>query len=439
MRIPLLERTDAYEFKPMLAEIEERPVSPLGRTIMMLIIITIVFFALWTYFGQIDIVVTTRGTVIADGENKLLQPLDTGIVSKILIKEGDYVHKGQPMMEIDPSTTAPELQSTNENLRYSRLEIRRIKATLAGTGFGGGRGSGAEETQRQLYEASTNALQKNLASKEAELRSLESQIENEKVEKQENESLLVVAKEKEERLSTVIDIIAKEDYEKLKNDMLTYEDNIAQEGHKISQLTHEQSKVQEEIGKIESEFRQTHLQDLSEKEKDATDLSAKYKELSFKNAKQVICAPVDGHVDEMYVHTVGGVVTPAEKLVSIVPAQTPLVVKAVAQNQDIGFVAVGQSVAIKVDAFEFQKYGMFEGKVKMISRDSHEDEKKKDDGKTFDVYITPTTKFLKVEGRKEILKPGMTVNAEVKVGKRRIIEFFIYPLIKYMNEGMSVR
>ena len=442
MRIPLLERNDAYEFKPMLAEIEERPVSPMGRSIMVLIIVTIIFFALWMYFGKIDIVVTARGTVIADGQNKILQPLDTGVVSRIMIKEGDAVIKGQPIMEIDPSTTLPELESTGENLAYTQLEINRIKATLAGSGFSPGRArpsANSVETQTRLYQASTSTLQRSLASKEAELRSLDAQIASEAVERQKNKDFLEVAQTKEQRLSQVLDIIAKEDYEKLHNEIVTCQDNIAQSTHKTEQLTHQQSQIREEIEKIRNEFNQTHLQDLSEKEKHATELQAKVKELRFKNSKQVICSPVDGHVDELFVHTVGGVVTPAEKLVSIVPAQTPLVVKAIAKNEDIGFVAKGQPVAIKVDTFEFQKYGMFDGIVRLISKDSHEDENKKEEGKRYDLYITPITHFLRVEGRNEPLKPGMTVTAEVKVGKRRIIEFFVYPLIKYWNEGMSVR
>jgi len=246
MRIPLLEKTDAYEFKPRLAEIEERPVSPMGRSIIILILITILFFALWMYFGMIDIVVSARGTIIADGQNKIVQPLDTGVVSNIMVKEGDAVKKGQPLMEIDPSTTRPEMESTDENLRYAQLEINRIKATVTGGDFAPSRGRHdwqSLETQERLFQASTTALQRNLASKEAELRSLDSQIASESVERQKNEDLLKVAQTKEERLSQVLDIIAKDDYEKVKNDIVTFQDNIAQANHKVAQLTHQQAQV----------------------------------------------------------------------------------------------------------------------------------------------------------------------------------------------------
>ena len=129
-------------------------------------------------------------------------------------------------------------------------------------------------------------------------------------------------------------------------------------------------------------------------------------------------------------------VTPAEKLMSIVPTKAPVVAKVAVLNKDIGFVKTGMPVQIKVETFDFQKYGMYDGNVQLISKDSYEDEKQ---GMVFDVYIKPTTSFLLIEGKRQPLQTGMTLTAEIKVGKRRIIEFIIYPLIKYMHEGMSVR
>ena len=105
-------------------------------------------------------------------------------------------------------------------------------------------------------------------------------------------------------------------------------------------------------------------------------------------------------------------------------------------NQDIGFVKEGMPASIKIDTFSFQKYGMIEGRVKTVSKNSIEDEKL---GRVYEVYITPLSHTLKVEGKNEEIRTGMSLNAEINVGKRRIIEFFIYPLIKYLDEGLSVR
>ena len=136
------------------------------------------------------------------------------------------------------------------------------------------------------------------------------------------------------------------------------------------------------------------------------------------------------------VHTIGGVVTPAEKLISIVPNNVPLVIKATVLNQDIGFIKEGMDAAVKIDTFNFQKYGLIPATVSHISDDAIDDEKL---GAIYEIYLVPKKTHLFVKGEKVNLNSGMSVSAELKVGKRRVIEFFIYPLIKYLDEGMSVR
>lgn len=133
---------------------------------------------------------------------------------------------------------------------------------------------------------------------------------------------------------------------------------------------------------------------------------------------------------------IGGVVTPAQKLMTVVPFYTPLVVKATVLNKDIGFVKDGMPVSIKIDTFDFQKYGIVNGAMRSISKHSTDDEKL---GPVYEVFVTPLETTLLVEGKRVPITSGMSLTAEIKVGKRRIIEFFIYPLIKYLDEGIKVR
>ena len=145
---------------------------------------------------------------------------------------------------------------------------------------------------------------------------------------------------------------------------------------------------------------------------------------------------VDGYIGKLHVHTVGGVITPAEKVITIIPKDAPLIIKATLLNQDSGFVKKGMEVSVKIDTFDFQKYGMIHGIVTHKSDDSIDDEKL---GPIYEIYITPKEDTLTVNGEEVKLRSGMSVSAEMKVGKRRVIEFFLYPLIKYLDEGMSVR
>jgi hemolysin D len=187
---------------------------------------------------------------------------------------------------------------------------------------------------------------------------------------------------------------------------------------------------------ITQEYRNKLLAELTQKSKEATSLRTEVETTQFRNAKQQIIAPVDGYVGKLLVHTVGGVVTPAEKLLTLIPKGVPLIIQATVLNQDIGFITKEMEAAIKIDTFDFQKYGLLHGTVKHIADDAIEDEKL---GPVYEITIDPKETTLKVEGKELTINPGMSVTAELKVGKRRVIEFFIYPMIKYLDEGLSVR
>jgi len=433
----IFNKDDSHEFKPLLAEIEESPVSPLGRMTFWIIVSVILFTALWMFFGQVDIVVSARGKVIPDGEMKILQPLETGVVSKILIKEGDFVRKGQVLMEIDPSTIEPELASMQKNLQQIQLEKNRLKAAAGQGGFIGSTGDAeSARTQKDLYSASINSLSSQLTAKQMELNRVEEQSKTARSEIKHYSILLKISLDKESRMSQVADILSKDEYDKAVDDVTTNRTGLQSSTFKLSELNEQKRQIKEEIAYISANFKETNLKDLSEREKQATQLDAQIQQASFKNTKQKIVAPVDGFVNSLLIHTVGGVVTPAEKLISVVPINTPLMIKSTVLNKDIGFVEKNMPVQIKIDTFDFQKYGILNGKVKIVSKNSIDDQKL---GPVYEVYITPIDKSVMVEGKRQYISSGMSLSSEIKVGKRRIIEFFIYPLIKYWNEGITVR
>ena len=151
---------------------------------------------------------------------------------------------------------------------------------------------------------------------------------------------------------------------------------------------------------------------------------------------QTIKSPIDGYINKLEIHTLGGVVTPAQELMTVVPKDAKLKIKAKVMNQDIGFVEEGMDVSIKVDTFNFQKYGILKGKVLVVGANSILDEQM---GQIYEIFIKPENLTLMVEGKEQSIKSGMSTTCEVNIGKRRIIEFFIYPLIKYLDESIKVR
>lgn len=433
-------KDDAHEFKPAMAEIEEKPANPLGRIVFWVVIATMVFFGLWMCIGKVDVVVTARGIVIPDGDVKILQPLDTGVVNSILCREGDYVREGQVLMEIDPSITAPELESKKKSLQFLEIEKQRLDSTLTGKEFKpvseGKYDEDSIRTQRALYRSSLSSLEKQLEAKKAELNRTEEGMRSAEKEKEYNRSLLDVANDREKRLRAVLDIIARDDYEKVLNEILTYRNNIEQAEGKLKELDHRRQGLVSEIAYISENFKVSNLKEFSDKQKQSTEIRAEIEKTSFRNEKQRIVSPVDGYISNLFIHTVGGVVTPAQKLMIVVPNGAPLVIKATVLNKDIGFIKDKMPVMIKIDTFDFQKYGILKGSIRNVSQHSIEDEKL---GPVYEVFVTPAETQLTVEGKKVVMSSGMSVTAEITVSKRRIIEFFIYPIIKYLDEGIKVR
>lgn len=433
----IINMDDSHEFKPVLSEIEDSPVSPLGQFTFWIIVSIIIVTVLWLTIGKVDIVVSARGLVIPDGEAKIIQPLDTGVISKILVKEGDFVKEGQPLLEIDPATTEPELVSVQKNLEDTLLEIKRLNATANGNNFDTTyESSETAVIQQNLYNASMSAIKNKVEAKKIDLSKTEDELNATKAELSAKKQILGAKIDKEQRMKNVLDVIAYDDYQNILNEIKTLRAEVTKLNYQIKELTSQKIQIKKEIRAVEDEFRATNIEKLADKTKTANELKSNAEQIIFRNTKQTITSPCDGYVDKLFIHTIGGVVTPAQQLFAITPINTPLMIKATVLNQDIGFVKEGMNVSVKIDTFNFQKYGMLEGEVKTVSKNSIQDEKL---GPVYEVYITPLTHTLKVEGKDEPIRTGMSLSAEINVGKRRIIEFFIYPLIKYLDEGMSVR
>lgn len=431
---------DSYEFKPALCEIEEAPTSPLGRFMFWTIVSLIVVSCLWLFFGKIDIVVTARGIVIPEGDAKIIQPLETGIVKQIFVKEGDFVKKGQILVEIDASATDAQLSTAVKNLEHTKLEAKRLKADGTSSEFSlsvtNPEMKEESEIQQRLHHENLTALQSEIAAKNNEITQLKMQINSAEAQKRDYEFQLKNAREKERKLSEVADIIAYNNYLDAKEKSKSLEESFNRTDSEIRRLKSQIAGVQNEISRLNADFKARNLTTLSEVQKRINELEANREQVDFSNKNQKISAPCDGYIDKLMIHTTGGVVTPAQELIALTPAQMPLIIKAKVLNQDIGFIKEGMPVSVKIDTFDFQKYGILHGVVKSVSQNSIEDE---NFGQVYEIYVTPNEDTLVVNGQEQKISSGMTLSAEVEIGERRIIEFFIYPLIKYLDEGISVR
>ncbi len=430
---------DKHEFTPLLVEIEERPTSPLGRALLWTILAFMTISSLWLFLAKIDVVVTARGQIIPTGEIKVLQPIETGVISNIYIHEGEFVKKGQVLMDIDPSVTETNLESKLKNLELLDVESTRLLALIKDKKFVPPVECKDEDllsTQRLIYDTKRVGYHQQLQLIKEQMHQVDSQINSIKADVHRIEELEKSAITRENRLKKVADIIAKQEYEAAHKEVIEYDEQAKIKNHEIIKLHSKLTELREQKLLVTQEYQNKLLEELTTKRKEATMLKVEIKSIKFKQSKQHLTSPVDGYVGKLFVHTVGGVVTPAEKLITVIPKDAPLVIKATVLNQDSGFIKKEMESAIKIDTFDFQKYGMIHGKVIHKADDAIDDEKL---GPIYEIYIEPESDFLMVNGEKNYLRVGMSVTAEMKVGRRRVIEFFLYPLIKYLDEGMSVR
>ena len=435
----MLSTKDRHEFKPLLVELEERPANPLAHWLFIAVVSFMILSALWLYFAQIDVVVSARGKIIPDGEIKIVQPIETGVIAKIHAREGDLVEKGEVLMEIDPSITETNLESKKEHLQLLTLEHIRILALINQEKFISPISVTNPEliaVQERLYITAKSRHEEQL--KVMDEQSLQSLSQNLALlgDKKRLTQLFESAKLKEERLFSVLDIIARKDYEAIRDERMSLEEQIMMKTHEITQNEAKIAELSNQKTLYLKQYKNDLLEELAKKRNEAQQLQAEVNAIEFKKAKQYIIAPCKGYIGKLYVHSVAGVITPAEKLMSIIPVDTQLIVKVSVLNQDIGFIEKGMQSAIKIDTFTYQKYGLLQGEVIHISDDAIEDEKL---GLIYEVFIKPNQTYLEYNSKQYHLHIGMSVQAEMKVGMRRMIEFFIYPAIRYLDEGLSVR
>lgn len=427
---------DRHEFKSHLVEIEERPVNPLGRTLFWILIALLVAILAWLFIAKIDIVVSARGKVIPDGEAKIIQPIETGVISRILVKEGQLVHKGDVLVEIDPSVTETNLESKRKNLELSELEAARLNALIEDKQFVIPKKYKDEvtiATQQLIYKTKKRAYEQQIEIIYKQIIQVKEQISGAFAEDERIKKHLETAEERRDRLKKVLDIIARNEYDDIVAEIADLEKQLNIKEHEVAQFRARLTEFAEQKLLLTQDYQNRLLEELTQKRKEAALLKAEVEAIEFKKTKQRLRSPTDGYVGKIGVHTIGGVVSPAEKLISIIPKDVPLVIKATVLNRDIGFIKKKMESAIKIDTFDFQKYGLLRGSVVHISDDAIEDEKI---GPVYEVYIKPDETMLTAEAS---LSSGMSITAELKVGKRRVIEFFIYPMIRYLDEGLSVR
>lgn len=370
--------TDPLEFRPAIVQLQEKPPSPLGRTVLKAVAALFCGLLIWAAFGRLDIVAVAEGKLVPQTYLKIVQPAEQGIIKEILVKEGQFVRQGQILMKMDAVLSTAEGRSLSSEYHRLRLAMRRIDAELSGRPLIREEGDPGElfaqvfaqyHTNRSAYEsalAEQRSVQEKAVQEKASAQEIRSKLEKTLPHYRDQEKAyadlletgtvarLQASEKQRERIEKEHDLRTQEFTIK------STEAAITQAGKKAAQITADYRR-QLQVERVEA-------MGLFEK------IRQELAKQQHRHGLLELKAPQDGVVKDLATHTAGTVVTPGTILMTLVPRDEPLQAEVWVTTADIGFVRPMLPVKVKLSAFTFQKYGMLDGTVDQVSADSSENQ-----------------------------------------------------------------
>jgi membrane fusion protein, hemolysin D len=434
-------RREEVEFLPPGAEVRETPAPRLAVALGLVIIFVFAGALAWACVGTLDVIAVARGRIVPRDRIQIVQAVEAGVVRLVRVREGAAVRKGQLLVELDPTTSDADEIRLAQELVDARLQAARLRALLADESRFDPPPSADEVAialHHRLLEDQRSEYRRRLEAAALAIR--------------QRTAAVAVAAANVERLETVVGIqtqradafrslLARQFIATLQ--FLEVEERRVD---KVQELTMERRRLEQEQaalaeaeahhGVVEAEFRSARLAELAGWESRARSLAQEVVKAARRRAVQRIVAPAAGIVQQLSVHTVGGVVAGGQQLMVVVPTGGGLEVEAWVENRDVGFVRAGQPAELKVETFPFTRYGTVPGTVLAVSPDAITQENA---AMVYAARVGLARDVVEVDGQAVRLAPGMAVAAEIQLGRRRVIEFLLSPLLKRTYEALRER
>jgi hemolysin D len=429
------------EFLPAVLEIQQAPPSPIGRAILWTIMAVFASAVLWANLGWIDIVATAQGKIIPSGYSKVIQPYEAGVIAAIHVQNGQLVKRGDVLIELDPTLNRADHDRASNEYRAAKVEAARLRALIAGRSTFEAPPDGDPQyvlLQRQLLRDQVAEYQARAASAKHLIDQRKAGLDQTRENISRLESTVPMEAERADAYKRLLDheAVTKMDFLQAEGQRIDKTQELAGQRKKLMQDQSAFAEAEKNYRVLVSEFQQSKQMELSTIETKVASLVQEVTKAGQRADFQRLTAPIDGVVQQVAVHTVGGVVTPAQELLIVVPQEHPVEVEAQVENKDVGFVKNGQIVEIKVETFPFTLYGTIPGKVVSVSDDAAPIEKV---GLVYPTRVSIDRSTMQVEGKQVNLSPGMAVTVEIKTGQRRVIEYLLSPLLKSINESLRER
>jgi hemolysin D len=438
------QRRVVAEFQPDAIEIEQKTPPRLARLTLYCVLALIVAAVTWASVSHVDMIVTAQGKLITTRPNLVVQPLETSVIREIHVKAGDHVNRGDVLATLDPTFSQADLDQLRNRVAAFDASINRLKAELSGDEYEPSDRARADEVlQRQVFLQRKSAYVAQIQNYHAQIASAQANLQTAQNEEAVLTQRLETMKSIETMRSTLMEkaVGSKLNLLLSRDARLEVESNLARVRGNIADDEHRVDKARADEKVYAEDFRKTAYQDLVEILAKRDSAAEDLKKAELRRQLIVLKAPSDAVVLEIANRTIGSVVREAETLFVLVPRDVPLQAEVRVEGRDIGQVSFGQPVRIKLEAFPFQKYGTGTGTVRVISQDSFlPDAKAETTGHPtvpyYRVLVDLIDMHFRSAGTHVHLVPGMAVTAELKVGRRSVLSYFLYPLLRGLDESI---
>ena len=431
------------EFLPAVLEVTETPPSHAARMLTYTIIIMFATLIIWSVVGKIDIIATATGKLMPASNIKTIQTLTDSEIEEIYVQEGQYVKEGEALLKFNQTEVLANISRVKNEIEALEIAVARLKALLTDNPEENFKYN--PEIDEYLIRMHTDLLKTQLAEKSAQTEVLDGQII--KAEKEKDtiqaeltriERLLPNVQERIEKKKILVDqkLMARLAFLEQEEELINLQEQKNVQLKKLAETEANIEALKKEKQQYLAEFNKNIMQELTENRKQLESYQQELIKYEEALKRTTVKAPLSGYVQQLVYHTKGGVVETAKPIMNIVPEDYKLEAEVQILNKDIGFVRAGQEAEIKIDSFPFTKYGTIKGKIRTISGDAIQDEKL---GLVFNARLNLEDNKIKADGQIVQLKPGMSVTAEIKTGKRRVIEYLLSPVMKYLDESMRER
>jgi len=431
------------DFLPDADAIERGPLPRFVRITLHVLLGAFITFIIWASLSTVEKIVIAKGRLVSPQGNIVIQPLETSIIQKINVQAGQVVHKGDILATLDPTFTQADEAQLRTRLQSLDTQIGGLRTELEGkkaVGTGAGVGSADSILQSQLsserqanYEAQKQKMDENIARLQA---GLETNKRDQSILAQRVKSLREVEAMQEQLMAEQFG--AKMHLLEARDRRLEVERDMILQHNKQQEMERELASAQAERAAFGKGWRQKQMEDLLAATRDRDGIAEQLAKADKRHQLVQLTAPADGVVLEIAKLSVGSVVREAEALVTLVPLSANLEAEVQVDSLDIGNIKPGDLAHIKIDTYNFQQHGMLEGKVRTISRDSFRRETNGQQAQEA-YYLTEVnygdSKLKKMKPGAQLV-PGMTLSAEIVVGKRTVMSYLLWPLTKAVDESI---